>query len=398
MYFKINSTDKTVLRYVQPRKKYTVRSAIEKINELEEIFSGWGTQADIEVNVIEGKSVILHDILTLGYGDGIQYLVYIESKLSRLYQDDEDPSTYNKIKPLIDSIENNFLEEQNDNIHQARISELENNPSRSLNIGGIGARFKEILSKYQAPIAVVIGIIIIAALSLFIFTSLNRSDTNEEQESVESTSVVSNPDLNDLLKERRFSEALDYYPEDYPVIERYIFNLENATIEEIIQYLEEFLARQPYDKGEFDLAYLKNDYPKVVALEHVAEGVERQTQLAVAYAKTGNFVEAERLNQELQLDSINQLIFKEKEKEIVNLLTTNQWVAAMEKQEILNSPVIESFKEPFLELYEQQRVVQEELGKEEIKEEDKKVLEERQTQIESQLKDLVIKLKEAVKE
>ena len=195
--------------------------------------------------------------------------------------------------------------------------------------------------------------------------------------------------LNDFLEAKRFSEALQEYPQEYPRIERSIFYLGV----EGIPYLEDFLKEKDYAKGRFDLAYLKKDYAKVVEMKDEADSDDRLAQLAVAYIKTDQLEEAEKLNESLKSEAISNLVFLAKESKAVGLIKAGNIEEAKTIQDQISSEKLKNYFEQYNALSSAIAEGESTLSSSELGEEDKAAVESAKSQNEESLKQLNENLK-----
>lgn len=137
-------------------------------------------------------------------------------------------------------------------------------------------------------------------------------------------------DYYDLITNNLYIEALRLYPQKYPEIERFIFQLgENG-----IPYLEEFIdKKKTYKQAQFDLAYLRKEYDKVIKLEKYADTDGRKTQLAISYIQVGNIDLANHINQILQVPEIAYYLNEQYYSMTVAALKNDDFSSAQKYQE-----------------------------------------------------------------
>ena len=228
------------------------------------------------------------------------------------------------------------------------------------------------------------AVIITASFGYYLLQHIpvgNPSTTKSEIQA-EATSVASNESLTALLEDKRFNEALTLYPKEYARIERSIFYLGA----EGIPYLEEFLKTQDYVKGRFDLAYLKRDYQTVIDLKDEADSDDRLAQLAVAFIKTDQLGEAEKLNDSLKSEAISKLIFLAKENQAIELIKKGSVDEARTVQEQINSEKLKSYFEQYDALSSAIAEGQSTLESSDLSDESKAAVESAKTQLNDNLK------------
>lgn len=395
MYIKLSVKDaKQLKEHINGSKKYSILEAVQVIEFLEKEALRLEVVERVIVNVREGNKVVLRDEIALGQGDGIHYLVYLENKLKKLSPESGFELTGDK-KQIIERLKELY-----------EVGNSENNQSAKFQTSNEGAPMTEtsILQRVQSLIReqtiLVVGItlLVISVIGLSTYYALTPpvvvkqpkqsiqlsvSSTISESESADIQ--FSTEELSTLLEQKRFEEAMSFYPQEYPFIERSIFYLEA----EGIPYLEDFLKMKDYGKGWFDLAYLKRDYAKVVELKQEADTDERLVQLAVAYVKTGAIAEAEALNGQLMVESINTMIVDAKETQAIQFIKEGNWDAAQQIQTQINSERIRLFYEELSKTDAAIQELNEKLTKPELKEEEKKTIEGQRQQLEQHKQRLI---------
>ncbi|MDO4432031.1 MAG: hypothetical protein Q4B80_01815 [Aerococcaceae bacterium] len=351
MFIKLHTGDSQLKGLISTRKKYSVVEAVDLIDQLEQKCSKMQHKAVLTVIIFKENLKQLKDDLTLGYGEGTQYLVYLENRLKKLYPETNGviPKEYQQL-----------LSEMGD-LYAADYESYRQNPIK-LQYVQPENKLKQWLKKWKLPqlpaqlpltkrqlwigsgVAAFLGIVTVVALlqppahptsEATVIVSQTESDSTEQH-----SSKTEQPDLETLLAEKKFAQALEFYPQEFPYIERTIFYTETNAI----PYLEEFLKLKPdYQKGHFDLAYLKKDFNKVIELKAEADTDERLVQLAVAYVKQGYIAEAEVLNATLNVESISQLIWQAKEAQAVQLYKQALWADANAIQAQIQSPKLQQF-------------------------------------------------------
>lgn len=386
MYIVIKTKDKQ-LKSLITEKRYTILSGIQLIEQFEKDCSELKKQVQLEVSIFDDGSHLSRDVIELGFGDGIQYISYLESKLLKQHKDDGNEKLQ-EVGSLIRQLRYAYLTEYELSLNNPEAYE-ELHPHKT-------RRFEWLQQFVQSSFIKIAGIVLTlflvamvginVLLPMFITQTTSRSAemTSLAVES-EMSSEVALPALTDLLEQKRFEEAMTYYPQEYPFIERSIFYLGTDGI----PYLEDFLKSKDYGKGWYDLAYLKKDYAKVIELKSEADTDERLTQLAVAYVKTGDIPQAEALNGQLMVASINDLILKAKEEKTIQLIKNQQYEEAKAIQAEINNDRIQLFFEELDKADAALTETTQKLSNPELKPEDKQKLEEQKNQLESHKQKLI---------
>ena len=146
-------------------------------------------------------------------------------------------------------------------------------------------------------------------------------------------------------------------------------------------------------KGRFDLAYLKRDYQTVIDLKDEADSDDRLAQLAVAFIKTNQLGEAEKLNDSLKSEAISKLIFLAKENQAIELIKKGSVDEARAIQEQINSEKLKSYFEQYDALSSAIAEGQSTLESSDLSDESKAAVESAKTQNEDSLKQLNDNLK-----
>lgn len=141
-------------------------------------------------------------------------------------------------------------------------------------------RVKEIFSKKKIISTL---IIIIAGITIVSLSSLYMKDSTE----------IELAPYEELIREQKFSEALEIYPERFAETEQAIVSLgENG-----IPYLDEFIKLYPtYEEAQFDLDFLKKEFESLIEKRDIANTDKRRTQLIIAYIHLDQLEKANEIN------------------------------------------------------------------------------------------------------
>ena len=119
-----------------------------------------------------------------------------------------------------------------------------------------------------------------------------------------------------LIQQQEYVKAVEEYPENKEKIESMLFDKGQEGISDLEKYVQQTDSLQ----AKFDLAYLKQNFEKVVDLKNEATTPIRKTALAVSYVKLGMIDEAYELNQELGSNRLKQLIVEAYEVKAIEAL------------------------------------------------------------------------------
>ena len=124
------------------------------------------------------------------------------------------------------------------------------------------------------------------------------------------------PKYETLIQQQEYVKAVEEYPENKEKIESMLFDKGQEGISDLEKYVQQTDSLQ----AKFDLAYLKQNFEKVVDLKNEATTPIRKTALAVSYVKLGMIDEAYELNQELGSNRLKQLIVEAYEVKAIEAL------------------------------------------------------------------------------
>ena len=124
------------------------------------------------------------------------------------------------------------------------------------------------------------------------------------------------PQYDTLIQQQEYVKAVEEYPENKEKIESILFDKGQEGISDLEKYVQQTGSLQ----AKFDLAYLKQNFEKVVDLKNEATTPIRKTALAVSYVKLGMIDEAYELNQELGSNRLKQLIVETYEVKAIEAL------------------------------------------------------------------------------
>ena len=117
------------------------------------------------------------------------------------------------------------------------------------------------------------------------------------------------PKYETLIQQQEYVKAAEEYPENKEKIEAILFDKGQEGVQQTDSL-----------QSKFDLAYLKQNFEKVVEMKNEATTPIRKTALAVSYVKLGMIDEAYELNQELGSNRLKQLIVEAYEVKAIEAL------------------------------------------------------------------------------
>lgn len=254
------------------------------------------------------------EAFVVGKGNGRLVINTIEKELLELFPDKEI-EIEQLINQLIDEATKKVsVEEKSEQVHlksdhvlkKKSVASVESSPVTQKNVET--EELKEIkngqkkknLSKKKVlgslSIAVVIGVGIIAG---FMYVP-----------------ILLKPQYDTLIQNQEYVKAVAEYPEKKDKVESLLFE----KGKEGVGQLEEYVAKTNSSSSRYDLAYLKQDFQKVVDMKEEATTPIRKTALAVSYVKLGMIDEAYELNQELGSNRLKQLIVEAYEVKAIEAL------------------------------------------------------------------------------
>ena len=124
------------------------------------------------------------------------------------------------------------------------------------------------------------------------------------------------PKYETLIQKQEYVKVVEEYPENKEKIESMLFDKGQEGITDLEKYVQQTDSLQ----AKFDLAYLKQNFEKVVDLKNEATTPIRKTALAVSFVKLGMIDEAYELNQELGSNRLKQLIVEAYEVKAIEAL------------------------------------------------------------------------------
>ena len=180
-----------------------------------------------------------------------------------------------------------------------------------------------------------------------------------------------------LIQKGDFIQAVKKYPEKKDEIETFIFNKEHEGIPILEKYINETHSKS----GEFDLAYLKQNYEKVVSLSEEANTAIRKTALSVSYYKIGDLDNAFKLSQNIESKKLKELIINAYEQQAILKLKELNIDEAKKIQNKIHSEFLKTRLEKVENKLESQKSIKKQL-------EDTSLSNDKKSELEKQLKDI----------
>ena len=180
-----------------------------------------------------------------------------------------------------------------------------------------------------------------------------------------------------LIQKEDFIQAVKKYPEKKDEIETFIFNKEHEGIPILEKYINETHSKS----GEFDLAYLKQNYEKVVSLSEEANTAIRKTALSVSYYKIGDLDNAFKLSQNIESKKLKELIINAYEQQAILKLKELNIDETKKIQNKINSEFLKTRLEKVENKLESQKSIKKQL-------EDTSLSNDKKSELEKQLKEI----------
>lgn len=180
-----------------------------------------------------------------------------------------------------------------------------------------------------------------------------------------------------LIQKGDFIQAVKKYPEKKDEIETLIFNKEHEGIPILEKYINETHSKS----GEFDLAYLKQNYEKVVSLSEEANTAIRKTALSVSYYKIGDLDNAFKLSQNIESKKLKELIINAYEQQAILKLKELNIDEVKKIQNKIHSEFLKTRLEKVENKLESQKSIKKQL-------EDTSLSNDKKSELEKQLKDI----------
>lgn len=180
-----------------------------------------------------------------------------------------------------------------------------------------------------------------------------------------------------LIQKEDFIQAVKKYPEKKDEIETFIFNKEHEGIPILEKYINETHSKS----GEFDLAYLKQNYEKVVSLSEEANTVIRKTALSVSYYKIGDLDNAFKLSQNIESKKLKELIINAYEQQAILKLKELNIDETKKIQNKIHSEFLKTRLEKVENKLESQKSIKKQL-------EDTSLSNDKKSELEKQLKEI----------
>lgn len=180
-----------------------------------------------------------------------------------------------------------------------------------------------------------------------------------------------------LIQKGDFVQAVKKFPEKKDEIETLIFNKEHEGIPILEKYIHETHSKS----GEFDLAYLKQNYEKVISLSEEANTAIRKTALSVSYYKIGDLDNAFKLSQNIESKKLKELIINAYEQQAILKLKELNIDEAKKIQNKINSEFLKTRLEKVENKLESQKSIKKQL-------EDTSLSNDKKSELEKQLKDI----------
>ena len=241
------------------------------------------------INTIEKELLELFPDKEIEVGQLINQLIDEATKKVSVEEKSEQvhlKSDYVLKKKSVASVESSLVTQKN--VETEELKEIKNGQKKK------NLSKKKVLGSLS--IAVVIGVGIIAG---FMYVP-----------------ILLKPQYDTLIQNQEYVKAVAEYPEKKDKVESLLFE----KGQEGVGQLEEYVAKTNSSSSRYDLAYLKQDFQKVVDLKNEATTPIRKTALAVSYVKLGMIDEAYELNQELGSNRLKQLIVEAYEVKAIEAL------------------------------------------------------------------------------
>ncbi len=174
------------------------------------------------------------------------------------------------------------------------------------------------------------GIISIPLLSFIFFINVSFDYFFVPSEKIETKEMKKQEDWDQLLQKKAYFEAIENYPQKQDELVDYLVEQKEHD------WLQKINERFPSENAQFDLAFLAEDWQKVIGQYPTELSERRQVMLALAYLELDMLAEAELLNQRLDSQELARQLGMEYQKQALACLKERKFTEAKQFIERIN--------------------------------------------------------------
>lgn len=309
MYVQITG-GRRVKKLLPPSKKQlTITETNTILQRLETFAEDTGIKDTIRIKLVKDKDVLFRDDCIIGEGISRNLLLVVQHTFTTLYGNTNSTECVELITTIQQELENPTGTEPANDLNKKN----QKKEKKSTNIPRERRHFSGGTIKKGIIFFILMGVFLFSLIggSLFFVNSYSKQEK-----------APSKPTYEQLLLEGKYLEAAEAFPDNLEAIEQYLVEKQE------FQELKTFNERFPTNEGTFDLAFYQKEWKKVIQTEVTELNTDRKVMLAYTYIQLELLEEAEILNKTLKSKQLTAELNKAWIRKAIRMIRKEEFLEA----------------------------------------------------------------------
>ena len=309
MYVQITG-GRRVKKLLPPSKKQlTITETNTILQRLETFAEDTGIKDTIRIKLVKDKDVLFRDDCIIGEGISRNLLLVVQHTFTTLYGNTNSTECVELITTIQQELENPTGTEPANDLNKKN----QKKEKKSTNIPRERRHFSGGTIKKGIIFFILMGVFLFSLIGGSLFFA--NSYLKKEQ-------IPPKPTYEQLLQEGKYLEAAEAFPDNLEAIEQYLVEKQE------FQELKTFNERFPTNEGTFDLAFYQKEWKKVIQTEVTELNTDRKVMLAYAYIQLELLEEAEILNKTLKSKQLTAELNKAWIRKAIRMIRKEEFLEA----------------------------------------------------------------------
>ncbi len=309
MYVQITGGRRVKKLLPPSRKQLTITETNILLQRLETFAEDTGIKDTIRIKLVKDKDVLFRDDCVIGEGISRNLLLVVQHTFTTLYGNTNSTECMELITAIQQELENPKVTEPANDLNKKN----QKKEKKSTNIPRERRQFSGGTIKKGSIFFILMGVLLFSLIggSLFFVNSYSKKEE-----------APSKPTYEQLLQEGKYLEASEAFPDNLEAIEQYLVEKQE------FQELKTFNERFPTNEGAFDLAFYQKEWKKVIQTEVTELNTDRKVMLAYAYIQLELLEEAEILNKTLKSKQLTAELNKAWIRKAIRMIRKEEFLEA----------------------------------------------------------------------
>ncbi|EKJ3581450.1 response regulator [Enterococcus faecalis] len=309
MYVQITGGRRVKKLLPPSRKQLTITETNTILQRLETFAEDTGIKDTIRIKLVKDKDVLFRDDCIIGEGISRNLLLVVQHTFTTLYGNTNSTECVELITTIQQELENPEVKELANNSKKMKLKKERKQKKIHQNNRYFSVKFL----MRRSTFFMIMGVLLLSLIGVSLFFA--NFYLKKEQ-------IPPKPTYEQLLQEGKYLEAAEAFPDNLEAIEQYL--VEKQEFQELKTLNERF----PTNEGTFDLAFYQKEWKKVIQTEVTELNTDRKVMLAYAYIQLERLEEAEILNKTLKSKQLTTELNKAWIRKAIRMIRKEEFLEA----------------------------------------------------------------------